>query len=126
MKNHESEKVFTQDEVNAIVQKRLKEERDKLQEERLHMEKELEGRAFKVYVHECLHSKGLPATLADALDVSSKEAFERSLGVVESLLARRQEGILPPPRAGYGGGKETLTKHDPDSALRKAMGLEKG
>ena len=116
---NDNERTFTQEEVNNIVQKRLKEERSKI-------EKEYEDRSFKLYVQETLQSKGLPSTLSDALDVSSKEAFERSLGVVVSLLDNKTENKQMPSRAGFGGSKESQKTVDPDTSFRRAMGLEKG
>jgi len=80
-----TEKTFTQEDVNRIVQERLNKERSRtnseLESSFTQREKELEKREFMMTAKESISRAGLPAELIDVLDKSSPEAFEKALHV---------------------------------------------
>lgn len=89
------ERTFTQDEVNRIVSKRLKEERDKLtaqpketEEEKAMKarESELKARESRLDCRDYLESKKLPGELLDILDTSDVEKFKGAADKLAALL----------------------------------------
>ena len=77
-------KTFSQDDVNRIVQERLGKEKTKTEAELAKREQELTQREFLLSAKNTLAEKGLPAELLDALNMSSPEAFEKSLNIFET------------------------------------------
>ena len=75
-------KTFTQEEVNAIVQKRLERERskqgadEKPAAEETDREQELNQRELNIKLKETLLAKGMPIDLADILRVSDEKDIE--------------------------------------------------
>ena len=74
-------KTFTQEEVNQIVSSRLKEEREKMKREQdaviADMEKNIKAREMRMNVLDRLKSKGLPESLADAINCSDEESINK-------------------------------------------------
>lgn len=122
------EKTFTQDEVNKIVQKRLAEEKAKNDAALVDRENELNHREFLLGARETLAAKGLPADLLDALNTSSKEAFEKSLSIIGEKIKTAPPAIETPATvarvamSGRHTEPESLTVGD---QVRRAMGLQK-
>lgn len=121
------EKLFTQEDVNRIVSERLAKERAKGEPDpSAKREDELARREFLLEAKEALVNKGLPVGLAEALNTSSKEAFENSLSVIEKHISEKTtvrgtfKGLVP------GHGSVDPTEDDEDTAIRGAMGLTKG
>jgi len=83
------QKTFNQDQVNAIVQKRLAEDREKASRELGEKEQELAQREFRLNSRQKLIDKGYPETLLDALNCSSEEAFDKALGIIDGLMEER-------------------------------------
>lgn len=125
----QQEKTFTQEQVNAIVSKRLAEDRASRTSEIDKREKELNQREMQIRAKELLSERGLPKNLADVLRYSDEESLKAAIDVIDCTRGfkdneqtehkneppQRQiiENILP-------GGKAD-TAGDP---LRKAMGLK--
>lgn len=89
------ERTFTQDEVNRIVSKRLKEERDKLTAQPKETEEEkamkaresdLKARESRLDCRDYLESENLPGELLDILDTSDVEKFKATAGKLADLL----------------------------------------
>ena len=112
------ERVFTQEELEEILQKRLARERrnrpgtDGLQSR----EKELENRELLVEAKERLAEAGLPAALAQVLRYEDKAALEKAIDLISGLGTARSVSWGQRPSGGRAAAQE-----DP---IRRAMGLE--
>ena len=112
------ERVFTQEELEEILQKRLARERrnrpgtDGLQSR----EKELENRELLVEAKERLAEAGLPAALAQVLRYEDKVALEKAIDLISGLDTARSVSWGQRPSGGRAAAQE-----DP---IRRAMGLE--
>ncbi len=117
------EKTFTQEDVNAIIGKRLAEEKAKGQAALAEKERQLTQRELTLTAKERLNDMGLPAELFDALNVSSAEALEKSLTTIKTVFEKYKSE--PPKFVGFHPGasmppsRELLEEAD----LRKAMRL---
>jgi len=120
------ERTFTQAEVDNIVKERLAKEKTKFETALAEKEKGLAAREFQLTAKETLTAKGLSHDLLEALNTSSKEAFDRSLAILEEKLKTNQA---------QSGGSSTVTKvstggvHSEggtteDNDIRAAMGLQ--
>ena len=112
------ERVFTQEELEEILQKRLARERrnrpgtDGLQSR----EKELENRELLVEAKERLAEAGLPAALAQVLRYEDKAALEKAIDLISGLDTARSVSWVQRQSGGRDAAHE-----DP---IRRAMGLE--
>ncbi len=130
-----SGRTFTQDDVNRIVQDRLQKERAKVDADRekqyadrekqyADREAELARREFVLEARKELSDRGLPEDLIDALNMSDKETFKNSLGIIEKYMKDSTEesnreyeqnrAVFTMPMH-YGGVKDNI---------RAAMGLK--
>ncbi|MDL2294075.1 hypothetical protein LJC60_05525 [Ruminococcaceae bacterium OttesenSCG-928-D13] len=123
-------KLFTQDEVNKIVQERLAKEKAKYDTSLAEKETELKQREFQLTARETLAQKGLPLDLLDAMNTSSPDAFAKSLEIFESKM---NIGPQQGGNAGMGGyaaaPMRTQLPHGaapetPKGDIRAAMGLK--
>ncbi|MEY8313235.1 hypothetical protein AALA61_14935 [Oscillospiraceae bacterium 42-9] len=121
--NGAGERTFSQEDVNAIVGKRLAEEKAKGQAALAEKERQLTQRELTLTAKERLNDMGLPAELFDALNVSSSEALEKSLTTIKAVFEKYKSE--PPKFVGFQPGasmhpsRELLEEGD----LRKAMRL---
>jgi len=120
--NPEGTKTFTQDEVNAIVQERLGREKAKFETQATEREQQLAHREFMLDARETLTAKGLPLSLLDALNTTSKEAFEKSLAILEE---NKQAMTPPPPPYASDTGKGRMLYDNSPDVLRQGFGLNK-
>lgn len=118
--NSGSNKTFTQEEVNRIVQERLARERykstnsaDKSLEER---ERILADRERKFAFKSTLKDKGIPEEVLEALNCTSEETFNKSLEILAPYFQKAKEPIYNAvgPTGGYA----------PVDSIRRAMGLK--
>jgi len=124
----QQEKTFTQEQVNAIVGKRLAEAKASNEQALNKREQELNQREMQIRAKELLAEKGLPKNLADVLRYSDEESLKAAIDVIEKTRGFKDssenteqdktkrkviENHLPIPR-------ENIRIDDP---LRKAMGL---
>lgn len=109
-------KMFTQEEVNAIVQDRLARDRAKrspqepTEEEK--RQKELDARESKIACREYVADMGLPSTLLDVLDTSNHEEFKNKVEILSDML----KAAKPAPVA------ESATIAE----MKRRIALEKG
>lgn len=117
------EKLFTQEQVNTIVQDRIAKEKAKYEKQIADMKAEVSQREKRLEAREKLAEKGLPAELADLVRLDDDQAFNTSLELLERTF---KQGHQEPPK------KDTAAKHyvprggttvdcDP---VREAMGLD--
>lgn len=96
----QSERLFTQDEVNGIVRDRLQRDREKRKAEQTGQQAEqaaaleartaeLAARESRIACHEYLLENGLPVKLLDIIDTSDAKEFERK--AAEAVDAIRTE-----------------------------------
>lgn len=125
------EKTFSQEQVNAIVQKRLAEDREKASRELGEKEQELAQREFRLNSRQKLIDKGYPETLLDALNCSSEEAFDKALGIIDGLMEERlaskkddeKQAQLEAQRARPFTGPLNQLRRVGEDPIRKAMNL---
>ncbi len=125
------EKTFSQEQVNAIVQKRLAEDREKASKELGEREQELAHREFRLNSRQKLIDKGYPETLLDALNCSSEEAFDKALGIIDGLMEERlaskkddeKQAQLEAQRARPFTGPLNQLRRVGEDPIRKAMNL---
>lgn len=122
----EESKTFSQADVNRIVQERLAKERTKGDAAFAQREQELAQRELLLTAKERLTEKGLPLELLGALNVSSPEAMEKSLSIIEKI----HPSPAPIKGAAPAMHVSTAGAHDPESTcmddgdIREAMGLK--
>lgn len=125
------EKTFSQEQVNAIVQKRLAEDREKASKELGEREQDLAQREFRLNSRQKLIDKGYPETLLDALNCSSEEAFDKALGIIDGLMEERlaakkddeKQAQLEAQRAKPFTGPLNQLRRVGEDPIRKAMNL---
>lgn len=122
-------KTFTQEQVNAIVSKRLAEDRASRASEFDKREKDLNQREMQIRAKELLAERGLPKNLADVLRYSDEESLKAAVDVIDHTRGFKEDS----GDAGQNGGKRKIIENplpggqrdaligDP---LRKAMGLK--
>ena len=106
-----NEKTFTQEEVNAIVSKRLQQEREKY-------DKEFSAKSLKLQARATLIENGLSGDLVDALNLSDEETAKNSLDAILKFKATNRPqlaGMSYVPRRDSGGVHK--------DGIRAAMGL---
>lgn len=124
----QQEKTFTQEQVNAIVGKRLAEAKASNEQALNKREQELNQREMQIRAKELLAEKGLPKNLASVLRYDDEESLKAAIDVIENTRGFKEneqtehnklpqryviENTLPRGEHGVFG--------DP---LREAMGLK--
>lgn len=79
------EKTFTQEEVNAIVGKRLAEQKASGSKELDDREKALDQREMELKAREILSSQGLPKELADILKYSDESSLNAAIDMIRNV-----------------------------------------
>lgn len=77
------EKTFTQEELNAIIGKRLAEQKQQYESSLTEREKQLNQREMNIRANELLAEKGLPKTLAGALKYDTEEELVKAIETLE-------------------------------------------
>lgn len=111
-----TERTFTQDEVNRIVQDRLA--RVKGASEPDQRELELQSREMALYAREKIEESGLDKSLADELKGMDKATIDKVIKIIAPMAQRMKEPIhnAVGPTNGMATGS--------DSSIRAAMGLK--
>lgn len=92
-----SEKTFSQDDVNRIVQERLAREKETAAAEIAKREEELQRKELALYAKQTLTDKGLPVELLDVLKLDDQEQFTKSIEVLEGLpLTKKRNTAFDP------------------------------
>ena len=117
-----TDKTFTQAEVNEIVRNRLAREREKNDRYGDNVvndrEKSLEDRELRLMAREKLFENGMPTNLADVLRYSDEKSLEKAIETIKNL-DKNQEAPKSWGQRQSGGSN---TNGDP---IRKAMGLNR-
>lgn len=87
----EQERTFTQEQVNAIVGKRLAEQKQQLETEFVKREQELNKREMSIKAKELLSQKGLPKDLAEVLKYDTEEEITKAIDTIEHTRGFKKE-----------------------------------
>lgn len=112
------EKMFTQEEVNQIVSKRLNAEQAKLQAQ-------YETANRRLRVREDLMRRGFDGNLADVLDISDDETAENSVNTIVNIMLRGKAPAAGGSIFGDAHAYEAEKRRQTAKGIRGAMGLEK-
>lgn len=117
-----TERTFTQEDVNRIVQDRLAKEKSKGNEELERRTAELDRREKRIQAGEILQQKGLPGELIDLVNLDSDDSFEKTLKLLEKTYKSHSaeqrkgpSGVTPATGTSPGSGTDSI---------RRAMGLQ--
>ena len=83
-------KTFTQEELNAIIGKRLAEQKQQYEAGLVEREQELAKREMNMKAVELLAERGLPKTLAGVLKYDTEEELVKAIETLEKEDLRRQ------------------------------------
>lgn len=111
-----NERMFTQDEVNRIVQDRLA--RVKVANEPDQRELDLQSRELALYARERIEENGLDKTLTDELKGMDKATIDKVIKIIAPMAQRMNEPIRN--AVGPTNGKAMGS----DASIRAAMGLK--
>ena len=111
-----NERMFTQDEVNRIVQDRLA--RVKVANEPDQRELDLQSRELALYARERIEENGLDKTLADELKGMDKATIDKVIKIIAPMAQRMNEPIR------NAVGPTTGKAMGSDASIRAAMGLK--
>jgi hypothetical protein len=124
----QQEKTFTQEQVNAIVSKRLAEDRASRVSEFDKREKELNQREMQIKAKELLSERGLPKSLADVLRYSDEESLKAAIDVIDKTRGFKESSVNTEQNNGKKRIMENPLPNSNDDVigdpLRKAMGLK--
>lgn len=124
------EKTFTQEQVNAIVGKRLAEAKASSESALNKREAELNQREMQIRAKELLEERGLPKGLAKVLKYDDEESLKEAINVIEHTRGFRDNeqidqknkqshwGVIPQPLPISDIG-------DDDNPIREAMRLNR-
>ncbi len=118
-------KTFTQEQLNAIVGERLAKEKTKNDAALAEKERELAQRELQLTAKEKLTAKGLPVELMDALNISTPEALDKAITIIESTIDAK---LKERPATKFTGFTPHESAHKPlsgDGGIREAFGLPK-
>lgn len=87
----QQEKTFTQYELNAIIGKRLSEQKQQQDSELLKREEELKKREMNIRANELLMEKGLPKSLGAVLKYDTEEELIKAIEILEQTRGFKQE-----------------------------------
>lgn len=85
-------KTFTQDQVNAIVGKRLSEQKAAMEAEFAKRDQELNKREMRIRAKELLSEKGLPKDLSEVLRYDTEEELVKAIDTIEHSKGFKKEG----------------------------------
>lgn len=117
-----TERTFTQDDVNRIVQERLAKEKGKGNEELDKRAAELDKRERRMNAIDELRKNSLPEYLVDALNMETEEAFQQSMEAIKKMKGESIKSTGQVIRRGNPIG--VVTKGTQDAAIRDAFGLK--
>ena len=88
--NDQQEKTFTQEQVNAIVGKRLAEQKQQLESDFVKREQELSRREMNFRAKEMLKEKGLSENLADILKYDNEEGLAKAIELISETQGNKE------------------------------------
>ena len=121
-------KTFTQDQVNAIVGKRLAEQKATMEADFVKREQDLNRREMAIRAKELLAEKGLPNELSDIMRYDTEEELVKAIGTIEHTRGfqkedQEQAGVFP---KGFHVVENRLPEgeHEPPDLIAEAFKLK--
>ena len=122
----QKEKLFTQEEVNGLIQGRISRMREKItqevQEEQSQKVAELEARERNLMVREELHRREMPKELADLISCTDEADLKAKLDILQEYAGKTQAEAQKKTGVRRGFFPLAPDSEAPDP-IRKAMGL---
>lgn len=121
----QTERTFTQDDVNRIVQERVAKEKAKGNDEVTKRMAELDKRERRMNAVDKLRENGLPDYLVDALNMETDETFQQSMEAILKMkgetaaTSQNDVGVV----IGKGSPIGAVTGYGGGSDLKSAFGL---
>ena len=84
-------RTFTQEQVNAIVSRRLAEQKAALEADSVKREQELNRREMSIRAKELLSERGLPKGIADVLRYETEEELVKAIDTIEHAKGFKNE-----------------------------------
>lgn len=122
MTANQQEKTFTQDELNAIIGKRLSEQKQQQESELAKREQELKEKEFRFNSRQKLIERGYPEDLLDILNCSDEASLDKSLSVIDKIIGERST-VPSDIRITSLKGMDHVQRNSKDENIRSAMGL---
>ena len=123
--NHTAEeqqgKTFTQEQLNAIVGKRLSDQKQQ-QEADLIKKAELNKREMAIRAKELLSEKRLPKELAEVLRYDNEDELVKAINILDSV--RERHSVDDGEYKRMDDGRLPTGKHDKPDTLADAFGLK--
>lgn len=117
-------KTFSQEDVNKIINERLKKEKEKSQKQFETMEKEFQQKELNLKAKEILTAKNIPHELLDVLKFDDEATLNKAVGVLETSFKTGQSDVrIEGTIAGNSNSNSTAKSND--DLIRKAMGIKK-
>lgn len=98
----QQERTFTQDQVNAIVGKRLAEQKATMEADFVKREQELNKREMGIRAKELLAERGLPKDLSDVLRYDTEEELVKAIDTIEHSKGFQKEDQKPDSKSAEG------------------------
>lgn len=122
----QEERMFTQEEVNAVVQARISRLKGQIDKEtRAEYDKklaELTERENKILIKERLQALGMPKELADVITCTDEADLNKKLETINAIYGKKEDKNQAQGfKIGAGYTNTGQSSYDP---IRKAMGLE--
>lgn len=87
--NQQEERTFSQSELNAIIGKRLSEQKQQQESELAKREQELKEKEFRFNSRQKLIERGYPEDLLDILNCGDEASLDKSLSVIDKIIGER-------------------------------------
>lgn len=123
VQNEGQEKLFTQEQVNAIIGKRLSEARAGSNSDIERRERELAEREMNLKARELLAEAGLPQSLGDVLRYEDEESLKKAVETMTNLRGFKPTAEKPKKIIDENRLPERTRYEEPDQ-IRHAMGLD--
>lgn len=118
----QQEKTFTQEQVNAIVGKRLSEQKQQQEADLAKKADELNKREMAIRAKELLCEKRLPEGLAEVLKYDNEDELVKAINILDS--AREQHSVDDGEYRRMDDGRLPTGKQDKPDTLANAFGLK--
>ena len=126
MENNNNEKTFTQEQLNAIVGKRLAEQKQQQETELTEKLQELKKREMTIRAREMLSERKMPDALANILKYDNEEELEKALDSLEKLRGFESRNNKPEEDEFeiLGDNRLPFGTHEKPDPLPEAFGLK--
>lgn len=118
----QQEKTFTQEQLNAIVGKRLSDQKQQQEADLIKKADELNKREMAIRAKELLSEKRLPKELAEVLRYDNEDELVKAINILDSV--RERHSVDDGEYKRMDDGRLPTGKHDKPDILADAFGLK--